>query len=542
MADSDPHESNSMVRKRPLVGKENCEAPSSTSMKDSKNEKRTPVRDNPYASKKRRPIVLSYDGGGVADDVEVISPPPPQRFSVVAGASKPLLEEENSNNDDCAIAWSNASNPLVDYPHGRPDCGVHDFHHGDNKQKFCNKCYCVVCNTLASACTSWDTHCQEEKQKKHPLPRQEAPPDQQHAVIDIEDSSPQHQQQQAPTSRMAMDPLIQQYYASMGIGYDSDVIDNEDDSDHDDADDGDQAHAAMMMQQGRGNPKYNNHYTNGFNHAYDNRSSGPEKTRNPKTMRITEILAIKMAEALHLSDRPKKTAPPKSTQSSTRSAAAARDDPNNSNNKKTAGEDVAKTQQLQKKDRFNQCEMQGDIAQLNLHKSNFVEGVRIGWPFPSMLLPQRQMAIHLIKALKNSRHVVLESPTGTGKSAAILCSLLAWQRHHAKSHWGNNAVLDDASMVSNLAKGIMGLDSSDMQTFPRIIYCSRTHSQCAQMVASLKKTPYRPRMTVLGSRERLCIHRYDTLGILAFPLIVLRLTPLQYVSWFIISSHVTSIL
>lgn len=41
---------------------------------------------------------------------------------------------------------------------------------------------------------------------------------------------------------------------------------------------------------------------------------------------------------------------------------------------------------------------------------------------------------------------------------------------------------------------------------PTIIYCSRTHSQVAQMVASLQKTPYRPRMTVLGSRERLCIN------------------------------------
>ena len=35
----------------------------------------------------------------------------------------------------------------------------------------------------------------------------------------------------------------------------------------------------------------------------------------------------------------------------------------------------------------------------------------------------------------------------------------------------------------------------------------KTHSQVAQMVASLKKTPYRPRMAILGSRERMCIHK-----------------------------------
>lgn len=58
--------------------------------------------------------------------------------------------------------------------------------------------------------------------------------------------------------------------------------------------------------------------------------------------------------------------------------------------------------------------MDGDIPQLNLHKSFFVEGVRIGWPYPLIMPPQRQMAIHLIKAYKNKRHVVLESPTGTG--------------------------------------------------------------------------------------------------------------------------------
>lgn len=123
----------------------------------------------------------------------------------------------------------------------------------------------------------------------------------------------------------------------------------------------------------------------------------------------------------------------------------------------------------------------GDIPQLNLQNSFFVEGVRIGWPYPVIMPPQRQMAIHLTKAFKNGRHVVIESPTGTGKSAAILCSALAWQRFHSKT--------------------------SPMNDVVKIIYCSRTHSQVGQMVSSLKKTPYRPRMAILGSRERLCIHK-----------------------------------
>ena len=102
------------------------------------------------------------------------------------------------------------------------------------------------------------------------------------------------------------------------------------------------------------------------------------------------------------------------------------------------------------------------------------------WPYPVIMPPQRQIVNHVIMALKRSLSVVIESPTGTGKSAALLCAVLSWQRWHAKC---------------------------SEEKPPKIFYCSRTHSQVEQMVASLKKTPYRPRMSVLGSRERLCIHR-----------------------------------
>ena len=71
-------------------------------------------------------------------------------------------------------------------------------------------------------------------------------------------------------------------------------------------------------------------------------------------------------------------------------------------------------QSKQPKQKFQLKKMEGDFPRLNLQKSFFVEGVRIGWPYPCIMPPQRQMAIHLIKALKNKRHVVLESPTGTG--------------------------------------------------------------------------------------------------------------------------------
>ena len=83
-----------------------------------------------------------------------------------------------------------------------------------------------------------------------------------------------------------------------------------------------------------------------------------------------------------------------------------------------------------------------------------------------------------------------------GKSAAILCSVLAWQRYHTKRNLGSAGV--QPSQDPTVPAGT---------TVPTIIYCSRTHSQVAQMVSSLKKTPYRPRMCVLASRDRMCINK-----------------------------------
>ena len=90
----------------------------------------------------------------------------------------------------------------------------------------------------------------------------------------------------------------------------------------------------------------------------------------------------------------------------------------------------------------------------------------------------------LIRAFKTRSHVLLESPTGTGKTAALLCGALAWQRH-------------------------VGVKSVGAQH--RIIYCTRTHSQLDQVVNELRRSPYRPVMTVLASRKRLCIHK-DVVG------------------------------
>ena len=150
------------------------------------------------------------------------------------------------------------------------------------------------------------------------------------------------------------------------------------------------------------------------------------------------------------------------------------------------------------------------------HDAFFVEGLRIEWPFPQVMTPQRQMAMHILRGLRNRKHVVLESPTGTGKSAAILCSVLAFQQQQQQKKWKlQRATQEDTSETtktkattaqSSTHTGGRNNSGSGHDTV-RIIYCTRTHSQVTQLVASLRKTSYRPRMTVLGSRDRLCIHK-----------------------------------
>jgi len=98
-------------------------------------------------------------------------------------------------------------------------------------------------------------------------------------------------------------------------------------------------------------------------------------------------------------------------------------------------------------------------------------------PFEPMA-PQLAVVERALQACDQGGVALLQAPTGTGKSIALLTAVLAWQRRAFAAHG----------------------------SAPQIIYGVRTHVQAKQMVGELQKTPYRPRMAIIGSRDQLCIN------------------------------------
>ncbi len=85
----------------------------------------------------------------------------------------------------------------------------------------------------------------------------------------------------------------------------------------------------------------------------------------------------------------------------------------------------------------------------------------------------------LLTSFKNGESALIESPTGTGKSFSIICSILAY----LKSQQGQSGQIS------------------------KIFICSRTHSQINQLVEQLRRTVYHPKMTILGSKTQYCINK-----------------------------------
>ena len=148
---------------------------------------------------------------------------------------------------------------------------------------------------------------------------------------------------------------------------------------------------------------------------------------------------------------------------------------------------------------------------------------------------QKTFMLATINALNNKHNALLESPTGTGKTLCLLCATLAWQEHSMKgvqrsdtassSSSGDTALAyNDGPNVSaeqqqaaisaslfalpyaNIACAAAPGGAPKIKRAPLIIYASRTHTQLKQVVRELRSTVYLPEMTVMGSRDQLCIN------------------------------------
>ena len=152
-----------------------------------------------------------------------------------------------------------------------------------------------------------------------------------------------------------------------------------------------------------------------------------------------------------------------------------------------------------------------------------IEGISVEFPKSAYPCQLDYMAKNL-QALKMSSNALLESPTGTGKTLSLLCSTLAWQKHVAtkavvaagqhnqtavKLEYSSGPSISSSSSSSSSGaiKVVIAENGAAARgTTATVIYASRTHTQLAQVVQELKSTSYKPKMTVLGSRDQLCIH------------------------------------
>ena len=146
-----------------------------------------------------------------------------------------------------------------------------------------------------------------------------------------------------------------------------------------------------------------------------------------------------------------------------------------------------------------------------------LRNVEVDFPFQPYV-PQKLYMERVIEALQTGENALLESPTGTGKTLALLCATIAWSQQHNKTvdntgGFGHidleyeTGQLQSRPGMNSMHRSISATQYGEQSSLPsKIIYTSRTHSQLTQVVKELKASAYRPKVSILGSRDQLCVH------------------------------------
>lgn len=168
-----------------------------------------------------------------------------------------------------------------------------------------------------------------------------------------------------------------------------------------------------------------------------------------------------------------------------------------------------------------------DLPEVQIKYEQLISGIKVKLPVKPYSC---QIAVmnKLIQGCVKKENCLLESPTGTGKTLALLCSVLAWHDHHIaevrkkiraqteqdytkldSSEDYDKHLYDNSDKCADECGSYLEEElaeaSSDLK-IPKIFYCTRTHKQIEQVVRELKKTSYKhKKMTILSSREHTCI-------------------------------------
>lgn len=136
-----------------------------------------------------------------------------------------------------------------------------------------------------------------------------------------------------------------------------------------------------------------------------------------------------------------------------------------------------------------------------------LRGISVHFPFTPYPCQLDYME-KVLECLQTATNGLLESPTGTGKTLCLLCATLAWQEYEKNQKSMKLSIGYNLPPQPGLTKALSS--SSGATATPTItkiiIYASRTHSQLTQVINELRSTNYIPKMTIMASRDQLCIN------------------------------------